>query len=197
MSWLGIIITFALIDNVILSRLLGICPCVGASGHMRAAMRRAAWTGALMALSALAAWTLDSLVLRPLDLGFLRTPAFVLVVAGLARLLEVVAARVPGPLAPPAGFSIHGSAANCAVLGVVLITSRGSYTPLECLVAGIAAGLGYALVIALMTAIREKLEVEQAPQWLRGLPLQLVSAGLLAYAFMAFDRAFLSRVLGG
>jgi Na+-translocating ferredoxin:NAD+ oxidoreductase subunit A len=96
-----------------------------------------------------------------------------------------------------AGFSLPGATINCATLGVVLITTRGGYTALESIVAGCAAGLGYLLVTILMTAIRERLEIEEVPRALRGLPLHLISAGLLAYAFMAFDRAFLARLLGG
>ena len=197
MSWVSIIFLFALVDNVILSRLLGVCPSVGAPGSMRTAAGIGIATAMLMGLSALAAWALDTLALSPLGLGFLRTPAFVLAVAGLAFSLEAMAARVSPALVRGAGFSLPGAAINCATLGVALITTRGGYTAVESIVAGCAAGLGYLLVTILMTAIRERLEIEQVPRALRGLPLHLISAGLLAYAFMAFDRAFIARMLGG
>lgn len=154
-------------------------------------------TAVLMGLSALGAWAVDTSVLAPLTLGFLRTPVFVLLVAGLAFFLERMAARISPMLLRAAGFSLPGVAVNCATLGVVLIVTRGEFSAMQTLVAGLAAGLGFLIVLALMTAIRERLEVEKVPRALRGLPLSLISAGLLAYAFMAFDRAFLVRMLGG
>jgi Na+-translocating ferredoxin:NAD+ oxidoreductase subunit A len=108
-----------------------------------------------------------------------------------------MAARIAPMLLRVAGFSLPGVAINCATLGVVLIVTRGDFTAMQSLVAGLAAGLGFLVVLALMTAIRERLEIERVPRALRGLPLSLISAGLLAYAFMAFDRAFLVRILGG
>jgi len=196
-SWAGIILTFALVDNVILSRLLGICPCVGAPRTMRGVVRIGISTAVLMGLSALGAWAVDTAVLAPLTLGFLRTPVFVLLVAGLALFLERMASRIAPMLLRAAGFSLPGVAINCATLGVVLIVTRGEFSAMQSLVAGLAAGLGFLVVLALMTAIRERLEIENVPRALRGLPLSLISAGLLAYAFMAFDRAFLIRILGG
>jgi Na+-translocating ferredoxin:NAD+ oxidoreductase subunit A len=197
MSWAGIILTFALVDNVVLSRLLGICPCVGVPKSMRGVVGIGVSTAVLMGLSALGAWAVDTAVLAPLTLGFLRTPVFVLLVAGLALFLERMAARISPMLLRAAGFSLPGVAVNCATLGVVLIVTRGEFTAMQSLVAGLAAGLGFLIVLALMTAIRERLEIEKVPRALRGLPLSLISAGLLAYAFMAFDRAFLVRMLGG
>jgi Na+-translocating ferredoxin:NAD+ oxidoreductase subunit A len=197
MSWVGLILIFSLVDNVILSRLLGISPREGGAGDARAAVWLGASTAVLMGISALAGRVMDTLLLEPLGLGFLRTPAFVLSVAGLAYLLETAAARVSPLIARTSGFSLPGVAINCATVGVVLLTTRGSYTAAESLIAGLAAGLGFMLVRALMTAISERLEIERIPRALRGFPLELISAGLMAYAFMAFDRAFLARILGG
>jgi len=197
MSWIGIILTFALVDNVVLSRLLGICPCVGAPRTMRGVVGIGVSTSVLMGLSALGAWAVDTSVLAPLALRFLRTPVFVLLVAGLAFFLERMALRIAPTLLRVAGFSLPGVAVNCATLGVVLIVARGEFTAMQSLVAGLSAGIGFLIVLALLAAIRERLEIERVPRPLRGLPLFLISAGLLAYAFMAFDRAFLVRMLGG
>ncbi|MGA2765269.1 MAG: Rnf-Nqr domain containing protein [Spirochaetia bacterium] len=197
MSVLGIILTFALVDNIVLTRLLGICPCVGAPGGMRATAGTAAATGLLMSLSALAAWALQTFLLGPLALEFLRTPVFVLSVACLAGLLEVLARRAVPQLLRAAGVPLAGIAFNCATVGVALIATRGGFGPFESLVVGIAAGAGFFIALTLLSAIRERLEVEKVPESLRGLPLHLISAGLLAYAFMAFDRAFLARLLQG
>ena len=197
MSWVGIILTFALVDNVILSRLLGVCPAACMPADMRAARIIGLFTALLMSLSAVAGWAADSLVLVPLGFSFLRTPVFVFIVAGLAFLLQGIAKSAAPGLLPAAGVSLPEIAINCATLGVVLISTREGSTAARSLVVGLSAGLGYYLVTALLAAIRERLDVEQTPEALRGFPLHLISAGLLAYAFMAFDRAFLLRLLGG
>jgi Na+-translocating ferredoxin:NAD+ oxidoreductase subunit A len=197
MSWLSIIVLFVLVDNVFLSRLLGVCPSPGEPARLRAAVGTGITTTILMSGAALVAWVLSSIILSPLGIGFLRTPLYVLAVAGLAFALEALAARIRPSLAQNAGFSVTGTAVSSAALGVILIVTHDSWTALQCLLAGAAAGLGYLLVLSLMSTIQERLEIEQAPEALRGLPLHLISAGLLAYAFMAFDKAFLSRLLGG
>jgi electron transport complex protein RnfA len=197
MSWMGIILMFALFDNVLLSRLLGVSPQEKEANLMPSPWRVGVSTAVLMGLSALAGWAIDTLLLSPMGLGFLRTPAFVLSVAGLGFVLEAAASRIWPGFVRMQGFTLPGIAVSCATLGVVLITTRGSYSAGESLVAGIAAGLGFMLVQALMGAIGERLAIEKVPRALRGFPLQLISAGLMAYAFMAFDRAFLAHILGG
>ncbi len=197
MSWAGLILLFSLVDNLILAHLLGISPREDRAGRARTTLWLGVSTAVLMGISALAGWAIDTLVLEPLRVGFLRTPAFVMAVAGLAFLLEAMTARRAPLPARVAGFSLPGAAVNCAILGIVLITTRGGYTAAESLIAGLAAGVGFMLVRVLMTAISERLEIERTPRALRGFPLELISAGLMAYAFMAFDRAFLARILGG
>ena len=196
MSWMGIILTFSLVDNVILSRLLGVSPGVCAPVDMRTARIVGLFTAILMALANLAGWAVDSLVLSPLGFAFLRTPVFVLLVAGLAFGLHALARAAMPRLLDAAGISLPEIAVNCATIGVVLISTRAGFTASQSVVVGLSAGLGYFIVTALMTAIRERLDVEQTPEALRGFPLHLISAGLLAYAFMAFDRTFLLRLLG-
>jgi Na+-translocating ferredoxin:NAD+ oxidoreductase subunit A len=196
MSWVGIILTFALVDNVILSRLLGVCPAGSPPSGMKAARTIGLFTGLLMSLSSVAGWAEDTLVLIPFGFTFLRTPVFVFTVAGLAFLLQWIAKlQAPGRL-EAAGLSMPEVAVNCATLGVVLICTRAGYTAVQCIVAGLSAGLGYFIVTTLLAAIRERLDVEQTPEALGGFPLHLISAGLLAYAFAAFDKAFLLRLLG-
>jgi len=206
MSWAAIVFTFALVDNVVLSRLLGL-PAANYSADgtaERAEARRtegsAVWLGIsvalLMSISAVAAWALDSLVLAPTGFTLLRTPVTVFLVAGLALGLEALARKVAPGFLERSGASLPRVSVNCVVLGLVLVTTRAEYGPLQSLLAGIAAGAGYLAVTAMMGAIRARLEIEPVPPSLRGLPLQLITAGLMAYAFLAFDRAFLARLLG-
>jgi Na+-translocating ferredoxin:NAD+ oxidoreductase subunit A len=196
MSWMGIILTFALVDNVILSRLLGVYPAACVPSHMRAARIIGLFTALLMFLSCVAGWAVDGLVLVPLGFGFLRTPVFLFIVVGFAYLLRTLAQGAAPGLLKAAGVSLPEIAVNCATLGIVLISTREGFGAVQSLVVGLSAGLGYFIVTALLTAIRERLEIEQTPEALRGFPLHVISAGLLAYAFMAFDRAFLLRLLG-
>jgi Na+-translocating ferredoxin:NAD+ oxidoreductase subunit A len=196
MSWMGIIITFALVDNAVLSRLLGVCPDVTQKGRIKGAVQIGLAMTVLLTIAAAAAGVLEDTIIGPLGLSYLRTPVFVLLVVGLAFLLQFLAVRVLPDFAPAPGFSFAEVGINSASLGVVLIVSRAGLSGAETAIAGAAAGAGYFLVTVLMNAIRERLEIEQVPRSLRGLPLHLISAGLLAYAFMAFDRAFLARILG-
>ena len=230
MSWAAIVFTFALVDNVVLSRLLGL-PAAGqpaarttraaratddpstpdsatSAGSLppggreepRAAAVPAWWLGAsmtvLMSISAVGAWLVNTWVLAPLGFTILRTPVMVFLVAGLALALQALARRVVPSMANRPGVSVARLGVNCVALGLVLVTTRAEYGPLQSLLAGAAAGVGYLVVTAMMGAIRERLDIEQVPPALRGLPLQLITAGLMAYAFMAFDRAFLARLLG-
>ena len=144
----------------------------------------------------MAGWAVDSQLLDPLGFGVLRTPAFVLLAAALAFGVQAAGRRLFPALLSESGFSLPRAVVNTAVLGVVLLTSREGMDAARSLVAGLAAGAGFFLAGSLMTAIRLRLEIEPVPRALRGVPLQLISAGLLAYAFMAFDRGFLARFLG-
>jgi electron transport complex protein RnfA len=164
---------------------------------MRAAVGIGIATAVVMTAAALIGWVADTLLLVPLGLQFLRTPMFVLAVAATALLLSVIAARFTPDAVGSWGVSIPEVAVNCASVGVVLLLTRSGFTAPQAVLGGLSAGGGYLLVTAVMTAIREKLDVESVPHAFRGLPLHLISAGLLAFAFLAFDRAFLARVLGG
>jgi Na+-translocating ferredoxin:NAD+ oxidoreductase subunit A len=204
MSWASIVFTFALVDNVVLSRLLGLAPegmPGGAPGGAASASTPSAvWLGGsmtvLMSVSAVAARVLDSLILVPLGFTLLRTPVLVFLVAGVALGFQALAVRFLPLALERAGVSMPRLGVNCVVLGLVLITTRAEYGPLQGFLAGAAAGAGYLAVTAMMGAIRERLEIEPVPPALRGMPVQLITAGLMAYAFMAFDRGFLARLLG-
>jgi len=194
-SWEATLLTFALIDNVILSRLLGVDP-YGMPGSLRSAAAAGGLFTILMAASAVAGSVLETQVLAPFGLEALRTPAFVLLVAAFAAALHGLAARRAPAMLEEAGVSLGRTATSTAVLGVVLIASRGGLDAGRALLAGLGAGAGFFLVTSMMTAIRLRLEVEPVPRALRGFPLQLVTAALMAYAFLAFDRGFLARFLG-
>ncbi len=202
MTWIGLLLTLALAQNVVLVQLLGVCPCVGAPRRLQTAVGIGIATTVLMSLASLAAWALRRRVLAPLGIERLETLAFVAAIAVLVVVLEWAAGLAAPRLLRAAGFSLRGTALNCAVLGVSLLVSRrsaapGGPGPLESLAAGFAAGCGVLLVLVLMSAIRTRLDTERVPAALRGAPIAIVSAGLLALAFLAFDGALVARLLPG
>jgi Na+-translocating ferredoxin:NAD+ oxidoreductase subunit A len=202
MTWIGLLLTFALAQNMVLVYLLGVCPCVGAPRRLGTALGIGLATAVMMSLSSLAAWAFRTQVLAPLGVERLETLAFVASAALLAVVFEWAAGRTAPRLLRGVGFSVRGTALNCAVLGAALLVSRrtglpGGLGPLESLAAGFAAGCGVLLVLVLMSGISARLATERVPAALRGVPIALVSTGLLALAFLAFDAALVARLLPG
>lgn len=210
MTWIGLLLTFALAENVVLVHLLGVCPCAGAPRRTGTALGIGIASAVMMSLASLAAWAVRTQVLVPLRLEMLETLAFAACAALAGLLVEWAAARAAPGLVRAAGFSLRGTAVNCAVLGTALLVSRraaggagaaagpgATFGPLESLAAGLAAGIGLLVVMVLLSALRRRLDTERVPAAMRGLPIALVSAGLLALAFLAFDSALVSRLLPG
>lgn len=201
MSWIGLVLTFSLVQNVVLVQMLGVCPCVGAPRRMRTTVGIGLVTAVTMSLTCLVAWVIRTRLLVPLGMEWLQTAVFALVAAAVAWVFEAVAGRAAPGLLRATGFSASGVAVNCAVLGVALLAIRGGsgaafgQGPLQSLAAGFSAGCGMMLVLVLMSGIRARLDTEWVPRALRGLPISLISAGLLALAFTAFDKAMLARLI--
>lgn len=180
MSAVGIILTFTFVNNVVLGQLLGVCPILGLP--RRPALRLGLMPAAAMPAAALASWAVRRLVLVPLGLESLQLIALCLVLALFVLL----------PAGGKAGWNLPVT--NCAVLGVGLLTAGSGV--LGSLVTGLAAGAGYLLAAVVFSGLRERLEMERAPRALHGLPLYLVTAGLMSMAFLAFDRVLLARLAG-
>lgn len=195
MSYVGIIVTFVLINNLVLTYFLGLCPVLGASRRTGAALGMGLAATFVMALGSLVTWTLHTLVLEPLGVEFLRTFVFVLTIAALGHYLELAIERLSPALHYAVGRYLPVISTNCVVLGIALLVTRGDYTALESLVAGAAAGIGFLLVTLVVSAIRERLEIEWVPRAFRGVPIAFISTGLVALAFLAFDQAFLQNLV--
>jgi len=183
-SWAGTILTYAFVNNVVLVELLGVCPFLGITRSPRAALRLGLTTAAAMPAAAAASWALRRFVLDPLGLQSLQLLALCLILA-LVVLLPA-AALGAGPRARGLGLLLPHAAASCAVLGVALGTAEPG--GLASLAAGAAAGAGFLAAALLFSGLRERMDKERTPRALRGLPLSLVTAGLMAMCFMAFDR---------
>ncbi len=196
MSYVGIIITFVLINNFILTQFLGLCPFIGVSRNMDSAVGMGFAVIFVMSIASIVTWAIYNLILIPLSLEFLQTITFILVIAALVQLVELVIQKTSPPLYKALGIYLPLITTNCAVLGIALIAVRNNYAALESFVAGFAAGAGFLLAIVVMAGIREKLDTEWVPKPLRGVPIAFVTAGLMALAFMAFDKALLKNLLG-
>jgi electron transport complex protein RnfA len=196
MSYIGIIITFVFINNFILTQFLGLCPFIGVSRRTDSAVGMGFAVIFVMSMASLATWAVFNLILVPLNIQYLQTISFILIIAALVQLVELVIMKISPPLYKALGIYLPLITTNCAVLGIALIGVRSNYNALESFVAGIAAGLGFMLAIVVMSTIRERLDSEWVPKPFRGIPIAFITAGLMALAFMAFDKALLKNLLG-
>jgi electron transport complex protein RnfA len=196
MTYIGIIITFVFINNFILTQFLGLCPFIGVSKNVESATGMGFAVIFVMALASITTWGIYNLILIPLHIEFLQTITFILVIAALVQFVEMVIQKISPPLYKALGIYLPLITTNCAVLGIALINVRSEYNALESFVAGIAAGVGFLLAIVLMSTIREKLNNEWIPKYFRGIPIAFITGGLMALAFMAFDKALLNNLIG-
>jgi electron transport complex protein RnfA len=196
MTYVGIILTFVFINNFILTQFLGLCPFIGVSKNVDSAVGMGFAVTFVMSLASLTTWAIYHWLLIPLGLEFLQTISFILVIAALVQLVEMIVQKISPPLYRALGIYLPLITTNCAVLGIALIAVRNEYNALESFVAGFAAGVGFLLAILLMSALREKLDQEWVPRPFRGTPIAFISGGLMALAFMAFDKALLRSLIG-
>ncbi len=196
MTYIGIIITFVFINNFILTQFLGLCPFIGVSRNTESAVGMGFAVIFVMSMASITTWAIYNLILVPLGLEFLQTITFILIIATLVQFVEMVIQKVSPPLYKALGIYLPLITTNCAVLGIALIAVRSEYNAPESFVAGFAAGVGFLLAILVMSSLREKLDKEWVPKVFRGVPIAFITAGLMALAFMAFDKALLKNLLG-
>jgi len=196
MTYIGILITYIFISNFILTQFLGLCPFIGVSKNTESAVGMGFAVTFVMAIASIVTWLVYNYVLIPLELTYLQTITFILVIASLVQLVEMIIQKISPPLYKALGIYLPLITTNCAVLGIALINISNEYTALESFIGGIAAGLGFLLAIVLMANIREKLDYEKLPKPFRGVPIAFISGGLMAMAFMAFDKALLTNLFG-
>lgn len=181
-----ILVGTVLVNNFVLTRFLGLCPFMGVSASVEAAAGMSLATAFVLTLSSAVAYLLYSYVLLPLDLAYLRTIGFILVIAASVQFTEIMVRRLSPVLEQVLGIYIPLIATNCAVLGVALLNVGESSSFVESLVFGLGAAGGFALVLVLFAAIRERLEAADVPTPFRGTAIALMTAGIMALAFMGF-----------
>ena len=184
---IAIILTAALVNNYVLSQFLGICPFLGCSNKVDTAVGMGIAVVFVMGLASAICWVIDQFILVPLGLQFLQTLAFILVIASLVQLVEMFLKKSIPSLYAALGIYLPLITTNCAVLGVVLLNVQNNYNFIESLVYGITGGLGFMLAIVLFASVRERVEFAEYPEHFEGFSICLVSAALVALAFMGFS----------
>ena len=181
-----IIIAALLSENYVLVKFLGICPFLGVSKRINAAMGMGAAVTFVMALASFVCYFVFQL-LTLLNLQYMQTVAFILVIASIVQLVEMFLKKKVRSLYNALGVYLPLITTNCAVLGVVLVNAQKSYSLLLSVINGTASGLGFALAIVLFSSLRERVDKANPPECFKGAPISLIAAGLLALAFMGFS----------
>ena len=182
----AIFFSMVLVDNYILVKFLGICPFLGVSKKFDTALGMGMAVTFVMTLASFIAWIVEHALLIPLDLMYMRTIAFILVIAVLVQVVEMALKKLSPSLYQALGVYLPLITTNCAVLGVAILNSDNGYNLLESTVSGCCAALGFTLAMVLFACIRERLALSRMPKWMDGFPGALITAGLMAVAFAGF-----------
>ncbi|MGI9247743.1 MAG: electron transport complex subunit RsxA [Woeseiaceae bacterium] len=182
-----ILISTVLVNNFVLVRFLGLCPFLGVSRNLEAAMGMSLATAFVLTLSSATAYLLHQYVLVPLGLQYLRTIGFILVIAASVQFTEIMVRRMSPLLDQVLGIYIPLIATNCAVLGVALLNVQHSKGFVQSVFYGFGASMGFALVLVMFAAIRERLDAADIPAPFRGTAIALMTAGIMSLAFMGFS----------
>ena len=193
MEYILMIIGAVLVNNIVLVQFLGICPFLGVSNKVNTALGMGMAVIFVMTLATLVTATLQKYILMPLGITYLQTIVFILVIAALVQMVEIVLKKVSPPLYQALGVFLPLITTNCAVLGVAikvteqeLITGEG-FSILDSTIYAIAVAIGFTLAIVIFEGLREQLELVEIPKGMKGVPIALITAGILAMAFMGFS----------
>lgn len=181
-----ILIATVFVNNFVLTRFLGLCPFMGVSRNLEAAAGMSLATAFVLTLSSASAYLLHAYLLVPLELQYLRTVSFILVIAASVQFTEIMVRRLSPLLDQVLGIYIPLIATNCAVLGVALINVQQANNFVESVFFGLGAAGGFAIVLVLFSAIRERIEAADIPAPFRGTAIALMTAGIMSLAFMGF-----------
>jgi electron transport complex protein RnfA len=177
----------ALVNNVVMSHFWGICPFLGVSKKTETAFGMGLAVIFVITLSSLITYLVQNFLLEPLGLEYLQTIAFILVIAVLVQVVEMVLRKVSFSLYQALGVYLPLITTNCAVLGIALLNVTKGYNLLESVINGFGSSTGFMIAIVLFSGIRERLEMSDMPDWMKGFPGALISAGLMAVAFLGFS----------
>ncbi len=187
MEYLLIFISAIFVNNIVLSQFLGICPFLGVSKKIDTALGMGAAVAFVLTLSTIVTYLLQHFVLNPLGLEYLQTLAFILVIAALVQMVEIILKKISPALYQALGIFLPLITTNCCVLGVAILVIQKDYTLLESVVYAISTAGGFALALVVFAGLREQLALVNIPKGMRGMSIVLITAGLLSLAFMGFS----------
>ncbi len=187
LEYIAVIFSAILVNNIVFSQFLGICPFIGVSKNLESAFGMGMAVTFVMAVATAVTWLLQHYVLVPLGLVYVQTISFILVIAVLVQMLEIMMKKVSPSLYAALGVFLPLITTNCAVLGVAIIVAQKDFGFLYSLVYAVATALGFALALTVFAGIRTQLALANVPRSMRGVPIALIVAGILAMAFMGFS----------
>ena len=187
MEYLFIIISAIFVNNIVLTRFLGICPFLGVSNRLATATGMGGAVVFVMTLATLVTYLINAYVLVPLGIGFMQTITYILVIAALVQMVEIILKKVSPALYQALGVYLPLITTNCAILGVAILVVQNEYNLVQSVVFAIANAIGFTLALIIFSGIREQMQLVDIPKVMKGAPIALIVAGLLSLAFMGFS----------
>ena len=181
-----IVVLTVFVNNIVFSQFLGICPFLGVSNKISTSVGMSAAVVFVMVIATLVTYLVYTYVLMPFGLGFLQTISFILIIASLVQMLEIILKKVSPSLYQALGIFLPLITTNCAVLGVAIMVIQQNYNLIGSLVYAIFTAIGFGLALILFAGLREQLDLTTVPKNMKGTPIALITAGILALAFMGF-----------
>lgn len=187
MEYILIFISAIFVNNIVLSQFLGICPFLGVSKKVDTAMGMGAAVAFVLTLATIVTFLLQQFVLVPLHIEYLQTISFILVIASLVQMVEIILKKISPPLYQALGIFLPLITTNCAVLGVAILVIQKQFSLIESVVYAFSTAIGFALALIVFAGLREQLALTKVPKGMRGMSIVLITAGLLSLAFMGFS----------
>lgn len=187
MEYILIFISAIFVNNIVLSQFLGICPFLGVSKKVNTAVGMSAAVAFVLTLATIVTWLVQKLVLDAFGLQYLQTIAFILVIASLVQMVEIVMKKVSPALYQALGIFLPLITTNCAVLGVAILVIQKDFSLVQSIVYAFSTAIGFGLALTVFAGIREQLDLVNVPKGMRGIAITMVTAGLLSLAFMGFS----------
>lgn len=187
MEYIFIIISAIFVNNIVLSQFLGICPFLGVSNKVVTSLGMGGAVTFVITIASIVAFVLQYYVLVPLGIEYMQTIVFILVIAALVQMVEIMLKKLSPALYQALGIFLPLITTNCAVLGVAILLVQKEFNLMESVVFAISTAIGFTVALVLFAGLRERIELSNVPKALKGIPIALITAGILAMAFMGFS----------
>ncbi|MCQ2375030.1 MAG: electron transport complex subunit RsxA [Salinivirgaceae bacterium] len=187
MEYILIFVAAVFVNNIVLSQFLGICPFLGVSKKVDTALGMSGAVAFVLTIATIVTYLVQTYVLAPLHIDYLRTITFILIIAALVQMVEIVLKKVSPSLYQALGVFLPLITTNCCILGVALLVIQKDYNLLQSVVFAISNAVGFGFALVLFAGIREQINLSDTPKSMQGFPISLVTAGILAMAFMGFS----------